>query len=618
MFLIRLLIGQIGIRSLALKSETVSRGFWRVELEQVCHHYGITRPIRLLKNNGVKIPMTSGCRRPLIFLPDAAEQWSRERCRVVLLHELAHVKRLDCLTQFMGQLVRALYWFHPFVWIVYRQFIADQEKACDEMVIAGGIRPTRYADHLLDLSRVLFRNLDLRSAVAVTMARPSRLEGRLLAILNTRKIGKEISMRKKALIIATIIMTIIGLATLYPFGTVNTADDDTESEEVKKEQKIIKLSDKNCLKWIGENGKQVICIIKDGSSGEKIIKIINPGDDDNGELEKLIESCDMEEKGKKKICMIKSGKGISDEKLNILVETDGIISGALEDCLIELKELDVEIEGDVSGEEVKKCIIKLKDPDSGEYKVISIPGGKFDEEKCKVLEQLETSEIDMSLVSEEIEKVLEKMELEIESIEEGDLTLEGNAETIREKAELLKEKLRELGINSHDLKHKFIIDSTSIHEKAVDTLKHLELDEILSDRDGGAIAIAMCGGDGPFSGMKTVISTTFGKEPGGKQILSIESALDDLERNVPDGVTLDMDFTESGLRVELSAEEELDEFGKDLYDREVQQFIRKLKQNLEDTNSRIKIKQIMAERDGSDSDKNMKIIIKKHKDNTDQ
>ncbi len=99
------------------------------------------------------MPMTWGWRRPVILLPVAAADWSADRLDVVLMHELGHVLRLDALTQAIGQLVCALMWFHPLVWLAASRMRLEAEQATDDFVLAAGSRPSDYAGHLLDVAR---------------------------------------------------------------------------------------------------------------------------------------------------------------------------------------------------------------------------------------------------------------------------------------------------------------------------------------------------------------------------------------------------------------------------------------------------------------------------------
>ena len=59
---------------------------------------------------------------------------------------------------------------------------AERERACDDLVLVAGTRGPDYAEHLLDIARQFRR--EAVGVAAVAMARPSELEGRLLAILD--------------------------------------------------------------------------------------------------------------------------------------------------------------------------------------------------------------------------------------------------------------------------------------------------------------------------------------------------------------------------------------------------------------------------------------------------
>lgn len=151
-------------------------------IDEVAGQLGLRRLVTLLSSDREIVPMAAGLRQPAVMLPASASRWSRDRLRVVLLHEMAHIRRNDCLVQALAELTFCLYWFNPLVWFAMRRLRVERERACDDLVLSGGSRPSDYAAHLLDLAR----SLDARelSPVAIAMASSAHLETRLRAILN--------------------------------------------------------------------------------------------------------------------------------------------------------------------------------------------------------------------------------------------------------------------------------------------------------------------------------------------------------------------------------------------------------------------------------------------------
>jgi beta-lactamase regulating signal transducer with metallopeptidase domain len=127
-------------------------------------------------------PRVGGLFRPVILLPLAADQWNASDREAALLHELSHIRRADRRTQALAQVACAIYWFNPLVWIAAAALAREREGACDDEVLKAGIRPSAYASLLLDLAK---GRHTWAPAAALGMARPSTIEGRLLAILAT-------------------------------------------------------------------------------------------------------------------------------------------------------------------------------------------------------------------------------------------------------------------------------------------------------------------------------------------------------------------------------------------------------------------------------------------------
>jgi HEAT repeat protein len=104
----------------------------------------------------------------------------------VLQHELAHVRRRDCAVQALAQLACALHWFNPAAHLAVSRLRAEQERACDDLVIESGTDARTYAHQLFDLAQT-YRGASFPAWAAMSMARPSQLEGRVVAILDARR-----------------------------------------------------------------------------------------------------------------------------------------------------------------------------------------------------------------------------------------------------------------------------------------------------------------------------------------------------------------------------------------------------------------------------------------------
>lgn len=159
---------------------------WVPLLDRVVRAVGVTRPVRIVVSSEISAPATWGWRRPVVLLPKRAEGWIWERREVVLLHELVHVVRFDWPLRMLARLAAALYWFNPLSWWALHRLHTEQELACDEEVIALGTRPSTYASHLLDIAKSVVPQ-PMFGVAALGMARKSRVEGRIMAILKRKK-----------------------------------------------------------------------------------------------------------------------------------------------------------------------------------------------------------------------------------------------------------------------------------------------------------------------------------------------------------------------------------------------------------------------------------------------
>jgi beta-lactamase regulating signal transducer with metallopeptidase domain len=183
--LIHFTIQRWRVQRLARQATDAQDQEWTRLLRDCVASMGVHRLVGLLRSRECNMPMAFGTRRPTILIPAMADTWPEDRRRAVILHELAHVARYDCLTQSLALAACTVYWFHPAAWWVSWRLRIERELACDDRVIAAGTQAREYAGHLLEIAYSFGSRR--APALAVTMARPRPLEGRLLAVLDAAR-----------------------------------------------------------------------------------------------------------------------------------------------------------------------------------------------------------------------------------------------------------------------------------------------------------------------------------------------------------------------------------------------------------------------------------------------
>lgn len=168
---------------------------------------GLRRPIEVLLHEDIKAPLTCGIWRPAIILPAEAREWTEDDLRRAVVHELEHVRRGDWATQLAARAVCACYWFHPLVWVAWRQLCLEAERACDDAVVQSA-EHTDYAEQLVSLSQ---RLSIARTQPVLGMANRSDLSRRISALLDSgqRRGRAGLSAAVSAMIVAGLVVTAI-------------------------------------------------------------------------------------------------------------------------------------------------------------------------------------------------------------------------------------------------------------------------------------------------------------------------------------------------------------------------------------------------------------------------
>jgi beta-lactamase regulating signal transducer with metallopeptidase domain len=256
--LLRLAIGTWRVGQLAREGARVEDGNWLSLTQRLANRLGVTRPLTLLRGERLAVPVTWGIVYPAVLLPEDSDAWTEERRRFVLVHEMAHIKRFDALTQLLAQFSIALFWFDPLVWLAAHRMRVEREHACDDYVLRDGTTPSLYAGELLEMVRSIGSPAHDRAApafAALAMARRSEFEGRMLAILDPKQDRHTLNRRGTLMTAVIVALLAFPLAALRPFdtGAAKRADDFPESFKISISPAVQSAKGASGASAIGDN-----------------------------------------------------------------------------------------------------------------------------------------------------------------------------------------------------------------------------------------------------------------------------------------------------------------------------------------------------------------------------
>lgn len=200
-------------------------------LKDLSRRLNVRRRVRLVVTSRPIGPAAFGWLRPSILLPESLTAGMPfERGRLILAHELIHIRRGDVFASRLQLLAQLIWWFNPLVWWASREAGRERERCCDEEVIAGlGCEPGLYARTLLDvLERKALRPLAALPGVRGLEVTLSRLE----SIMRYKKNDRRRASLPSALVFAVGALLLVPGATPSPRAV---AFDEPKAETPKAE-----------------------------------------------------------------------------------------------------------------------------------------------------------------------------------------------------------------------------------------------------------------------------------------------------------------------------------------------------------------------------------------------
>lgn len=168
-------------------------------IDALLDRFRFSRDPRICVSSSRRAPLTFGVFRPTVLLPEDLPVGDAQ-FQLVLAHELAHIRRKDCLRKLLLTVCLCLYWWNPLVWLMVWLANRDMELACDEAVLRalGPDCKKAYALTLLDMAQRKPKSAPLCSGFARSSA-----EERIRAILSFKRIPAWVGICASVLFVLT-------------------------------------------------------------------------------------------------------------------------------------------------------------------------------------------------------------------------------------------------------------------------------------------------------------------------------------------------------------------------------------------------------------------------------
>jgi beta-lactamase regulating signal transducer with metallopeptidase domain len=127
---------------------------WMERLAILAAQLGIKRKVSLLQTGSVNVPAVIGFLKPAILLPfGILANLPPDQVETVLLHELAHIKRNDLLTNLLVHLAEIVFFFNPGLRWLCSLIRREREACCDDIVLERAPDKITYFEALVAFQR---------------------------------------------------------------------------------------------------------------------------------------------------------------------------------------------------------------------------------------------------------------------------------------------------------------------------------------------------------------------------------------------------------------------------------------------------------------------------------
>jgi beta-lactamase regulating signal transducer with metallopeptidase domain len=161
-------------------------GLMNDTLRFCCKLMGVKPTFGLKVSANATSPAVCGLFRPVILVPaNLGSTLGAEHLRMVLLHELAHIRRGDLWVNLVQTLLQIVYFYNPLLWLANWMIRRVREQAVDEAVqVALGEKAGQYPETLLNVAKFVFERPAMSLRLVGVVESKNALAGRIKRMLN--------------------------------------------------------------------------------------------------------------------------------------------------------------------------------------------------------------------------------------------------------------------------------------------------------------------------------------------------------------------------------------------------------------------------------------------------
>lgn len=176
---------------------------------ELCERLGLRRTVRLIVTERVATPAVIGLIWPTILIPATllsgvpVEQW-----RIIIAHELAHVRRCDAIVSLAQMLIESCLFFNPAVWWLSKQVRVEREACCDALAANVCGQPLSVARTLVDVAESMIRPAPTLGLAFVEPTERSELKDRVMRLVDPDEAARpRVSWVSMTAVLAALLMT---------------------------------------------------------------------------------------------------------------------------------------------------------------------------------------------------------------------------------------------------------------------------------------------------------------------------------------------------------------------------------------------------------------------------